>query len=240
MPERPHPPAWEQRFRSPALALPMWARRAPERLTVATNESGSWQIHAWDRAAGTRRRVTDNPIGILSGDEQTTHLPTPDGERIVWFDDPTGDETARWMVQPFGASPNGRTTAEPFLSGVPDAWTTGIAIGDSIVAVGTGLPEGFDVYVSVDGGPARSVHHHAEIVAVADLSPDDSMLASTGTASTSHSESFAPPRGRRWPTCGTGRDWGCAPPCGHRWQAISVWRSCTNAVAGIDRASGIW
>ena len=177
MPERPHPPAWEQRFRSPALALPMWARRAPERLTVATNESGSWQIHAWDRAAGTRRRVTDNPIGVLAGDEQSTHLPTPDGERIVWFDDPTGGETARWMVQPFGASPNGRTTAEPFLSGVPDAWTTGIAIGDSVVAVGTGLPEGFDVYVSVDGGPARSVHHHAEIVAVADLSPDDSMLA---------------------------------------------------------------
>lgn len=168
--------SWEQRFRAPDLNLPVWGRHAPERLAVGTNESGSWQIHAWDRAAGTRRRVTDNPIGVLA-DEDVTYLPTPDGRRIVWFDDPTGDETARWMVVPFDAAPDGRVAAQPFLPGVPDAWTTGIAIGDSIVAVGTGRPEGFDVYVSVDGAPARSIHHHAEIVAMADLSLDESLLA---------------------------------------------------------------
>jgi dipeptidyl aminopeptidase/acylaminoacyl peptidase len=174
---RPEPADWELRFRAPDLDLPLWARHAPDRLTVATNESGSWQVHSWDRSAGVRRRVTDNPIGVLPGDEDVTYLPTPDGERIVWFDDPRGDETARWMVQPFDTAGEGFDPGEPFLPDVPDAWTTGIAIGDSVVAVGTGRPEGFDVYVSVDGGPARSVHHHAEIVAVADLSRDESLLA---------------------------------------------------------------
>jgi dipeptidyl aminopeptidase/acylaminoacyl peptidase len=167
---------WELRFRAPDLDLPSWARHAPDRLTVATNESGAWQVYAWDRAAGTRRRVTDNPIGILAGDEDVVYLPTPDGERIVWFQDPTGDETARWVVQPFDA-PLEEAAPEPLLPGVPDAWTTGIVIGDSVVAVGTGRDEGFDVYVSVDGAPAQSIHHHAEIVAVADLSRDEALLA---------------------------------------------------------------
>jgi acetyl esterase/lipase len=172
----PQPPAWELRFRAPDLDLPLWARHAPDRLAVATNESGSWQVHAWDRAAGVRRRVTDNPIGILAGDEETTYLPTPDGTRIVWFDDPKGDETARWMVRPFDGS-HDDGAAEPFLPGVPDAWTTGLAMGDSIVAIGTGRDQGFDVFVSVDGGPARSVHRHREIVSVAGLSRDESLLA---------------------------------------------------------------
>jgi len=50
-------------------------------------------------------------------------------------------------------------------------------MGDSIVAAGTGRDQGFDVYVSVDGGPARSVHHHQEIVSVAGLSRDETLLA---------------------------------------------------------------
>jgi dienelactone hydrolase len=175
--ERPRPSDWELRFRAPDLDLPSWARHAPDRLTVATNESGSWQVHAWDRAAGVRRRVTDNPIGILAGDEETTYLPTPDGQRVVWFDDPKGDETARWMVRPFDGTFDDGAPAEPFLPGVPDAWTTGIAMGDSVVAVGTGRDEGFDVFVSVDGAPAESVHHHAEINAVVGLSRDESLLA---------------------------------------------------------------
>ena len=171
------PPAWELRFRAPDLDLPLWARHAPDRLAVATNESGAWQVHAWDRSSGVRRRVTDVPIGVLAGNEDVTYLPTPDGTRIVWFDDPRGDETARWMVRPFDGSFDDGVAAEPFLPGVPDAWTTGIAVGDSVIAAGTGRDDGFDVFVSIDGGPARSIHHHREIVSVSGLSRDESLVA---------------------------------------------------------------
>jgi hypothetical protein len=57
-------PAWERRFRAPSVLLPAWAPAAPDACVVATNESGSWQLYAWDRRAGTRRRLTDDPIGI--------------------------------------------------------------------------------------------------------------------------------------------------------------------------------
>jgi dienelactone hydrolase len=177
--ERPQQPDWEQRFRAPDLDLPTWARQAPDRLAVATNESGSWQVYGWDRSTGVRRRLTDVPIGILPSDEDidSTYLLAPDGTRLIWFDDPRGDEAARWMVRPFDGSFDDDTPAEPLLPGVPEAWTTGIAVGRSVVAVGTGRDSGFDIFVSVDGGAARSVHHHVELQGVAGLSRDESLLA---------------------------------------------------------------
>ena len=70
----------------PQVTFPRWARDAPERLVYSSNSSGSWQLWAWDRAVGTRRQVTDHPIGVLHG------VVTPDGARVVWFHDDSGDE----------------------------------------------------------------------------------------------------------------------------------------------------
>src|SRR5919197_2303948 len=88
-------PPWKQRFRAPNLTLPGWAIDDPDRLVYASNLSGSWQVHAWDRAAGGHRRVTDHPTGVI------TYAPTPDGGGGVWFEDSKGDEIGRWLLQPF-------------------------------------------------------------------------------------------------------------------------------------------
>ena len=45
-------PVWERRFRAPILSFPAWSADAPDRLVVASTESGSYQLHAWDRATG--------------------------------------------------------------------------------------------------------------------------------------------------------------------------------------------
>ena len=71
-------PVWEQRFRAPVSFLPGWSPQAPSRIVYASNESGVWQLHAWDTVAGTRRQVTDHPVGLLDG------MPTLDGEGILW------------------------------------------------------------------------------------------------------------------------------------------------------------
>jgi dipeptidyl aminopeptidase/acylaminoacyl peptidase len=148
------------------LAFPRWARHAPDRLVVASNESGSWQLYAWDRAGGTRRQATDIPIGIRDG------TLTPDGADVVWFDDRTGDERGQWLAEPF----DGNGPARPLADGVPDAWTSGLAIGDQTVVAGTGAEDGFRIYVAPRGGPAREIHHHPELVVVAGLSRDGSLL----------------------------------------------------------------
>jgi dipeptidyl aminopeptidase/acylaminoacyl peptidase len=165
-------PLWEQRFRAPAIGFPRWARDAPHRMAVASNESGAWQVYAWDVSAGTgpsaRRQVTDDPIGVAAGSM------TPDGEGVVWFEDATGDEVGRWMVEPFGG---GRSERRPLVEGVPDAWSGGLAIGDGIVAVGTADDAGFTVHVSVAGEVARVLHHHEQPVEVAGLSRNGRLLA---------------------------------------------------------------
>lgn len=160
---------WEQRFRAASVGFPRWARDAPDRLVLASNESGAWQVYAWDRASGLRRQVTDHPIGVLGG------APAPDGSGVVWFHDVTGDEVGHWLVAPFEAG-----EPRPLAPGVPDAWSTGLCLGEGLVVAGTADDDGFSVYVVEGDGPdahARLVHHHAELVEVAALSRDASLCA---------------------------------------------------------------
>jgi dipeptidyl aminopeptidase/acylaminoacyl peptidase len=160
--------AWERRFRAPVLWFPRWAREAPDRLTVVSNESGAYQVYAWDRARGSRRQVTDHPIGVVDG------LPTPDGEGVVWFHDETGSEVGRWVIEPFHGDARERRA---LVEGVPEAWSAGLAMGDTMTVVGTADEDGFTIWRAVAGAPAEPMHSHAQVLHVAGLSRDGSSLA---------------------------------------------------------------
>jgi hypothetical protein len=147
------PEAWEQRFRAPQTSLPEWSPAAPDRIVYTSNESGVWQVHAWDLTTGERRQVTDHPVGLTDG------TPTLDGEGVLWFQDETGDESGRWLVQPFH---EGET--QPFLEGVPHGWSEGLSQAPGIVAAGISDRDGFAIYVSLAGGAAREIHRSAESV----------------------------------------------------------------------------
>ncbi len=148
-------PAWERRLRAPLSFLPEWSPHAPERIVYASNEPGIWQVHAWDLATGARRRVTDNPVGVIDG------MPTLDGEGILWFEDETGDESGGWRVQPFLG---GET--QPFLEGVPHGWSEGLTQAPGIVAAGISDRDGFAVHVSLEGDPVKEVYRSAESVRI--------------------------------------------------------------------------
>jgi dipeptidyl aminopeptidase/acylaminoacyl peptidase len=146
---------WEKRFRAPISFLPEWSPHAPDRCVYASNESSVWQLHAWDAATGERRQVTDSAVGVVDG------TPTLDGTGIVWFEDDTGDESGRWVVQPF----DGGDTV-PFLDGVPRGWSEGLAQAPGIVAAGISDRDGFTIHVALDGGPAREVYRSTEAVRI--------------------------------------------------------------------------
>jgi dipeptidyl aminopeptidase/acylaminoacyl peptidase len=159
-------PRWKQRYRAPNLTLPRWAVDAPDRLVYASNVSGSWQVHAWDRAAGSHRRVTDHPTGVIAG------APTPDGEGVVWFEDSRGDEIGRWLRQPFGGGETG-----PVLADAEPAWSAGLALGPGgRVALGLAGRDGFTVRVGELGGGSRELYRHDQNVEVGDLDRDGRLL----------------------------------------------------------------
>ncbi len=151
-----NPPSWERRFRAPILSFPSWSTGAPDRLVLASTESGSYQLHAWDRATGRRRQVTHDPVGVTEG------RPTRDGSGVIWFRDQTGDETGTFVVSPFDED----VAPEPLMEGLPTGWSEGLAVGRvrSVAAIST--REGFSVWVAENGERARRIHAHPQPVSL--------------------------------------------------------------------------
>jgi dipeptidyl aminopeptidase/acylaminoacyl peptidase len=139
-------PLWQQRFRAPIVGFPTWSRHAPERLLYASSESGVYQLHAWDRATGERRRITNEPVGLISGEV------TPDGEWVVWHRDTTGDESGVWVAAPFTGG-----AAEPLVEGLPPGWDEGLAISPGRTVAAISDRDGFALYRSDAGSPAARV-----------------------------------------------------------------------------------
>jgi dipeptidyl aminopeptidase/acylaminoacyl peptidase len=151
----PSMPRWERRFRAPTISMPDWPPSAPDRIAYEGTESGVWQVHAWDRAAGTRRRVTDHPVGVITGSFDVA------GDHILYWQDETGDESGRWFAQAFGGG-----EARPFVEGVPQGWNEGFAVAPGIAVASISDRDGFAIYVSLDGGEAKELYRSTEFVAV--------------------------------------------------------------------------
>lgn len=148
-------PDWERRFRAPTQTFPAWSRYAPDRLVLTSDEEGSFQAYGWDRVSGTRRRATQEPVGVIYA------TVTADGSEVVWFSDPTGEEAGRWMAVPFeGGEPR------ELLPGAPIGWPDGLAVGRRRIAGVLADRDGFAVLVAEDGGPAKEIHRHVDQIAI--------------------------------------------------------------------------
>jgi len=159
-------PRWKRRFRAPSMTLPRWAFDDPDRLVYASNRSGSWQVHAWDRAGGGHRQVTEHPTGVTMG------AVTPDGGGVLWFDDSKGDEIGVWRLEPF----HGGDTV-PLVPDAKPAWSAGLSLArDGRLAVGLADRTGFSVRVGRIGQPTSELYRHEQSVDVADLSRDGRLL----------------------------------------------------------------
>ena len=129
----PDLPVWEQRFRAPTRTFPVWSPAMPERFVLRSDESGSFQAYAWEHGAEPRR-LTDERVGI------TLATVSGDGSSLVWFSDPTGDESGRWLAVPFeGGEPR------ELLPGAPVGWPEGppSAVSSSLPCSPTGTVSRF-------------------------------------------------------------------------------------------------
>jgi dipeptidyl aminopeptidase/acylaminoacyl peptidase len=155
--------------------MPDWSPRAPDHVAYESTESGIWQVHSVDLSTGERRQVTNHPVGVVAG------AITVDGAEVLWWQDETGDESGRWFAAPFAGG-----DAHPFLEGVPVGWNEGFAQAPDVVAASVSDRDGFAVYVSIDGGPAKETVRSTDWIRVAGdeagfnrggLSADGTLLA---------------------------------------------------------------
>ena len=144
-------PLWQRQFRAPVVGFPTWSVHAPDRLVYTSSESGVYQLHAWDRATGERRQITNEPVGLISGEI------TPDGEWVVWHRDMTGDESGMWVAAPFAGG-----MAEPLVDGLPTGWDGGIAIGRGRTVAALSDRNGFSLYGAEPNGAAKLIANSPE------------------------------------------------------------------------------
>lgn len=153
----PEPPLWERRFRAPTRTLPVWGPAAPDRSVVRSDEEGSFQAYAWELGADRPSRRTDEPVGV------TAATISADGSSVVWFSDPTGDESGRWLAVPFeGGEPR------DVFPGAPNGWPEGLALGAELAVGVIADRNGFAVHVSERGGPATEILRHPDVIGFSD------------------------------------------------------------------------
>jgi acetyl esterase/lipase len=158
--------AWRRRFRATMASLPVWAEDRPERLLHVANDEGRFELYGWDLGTGARRRLTSRPEGTRRGDIE------PGGERVWWFDDEGGSEHGTWRSQPFQGGP-----ADPAASGLPAAYSSGLALGRDLAVVGSTDDEGSAVHLVRPGTEPTLLYSHGQYASVASLSRDGNLLA---------------------------------------------------------------
>lgn len=109
---------WKRRFRAPTIRDFQIARRNPERALVVSNESGIYQLYAWDAATGGLRQLTDKPEGMALGSI------SPDGEHVYYIRDTHGNEVGHWVRVPFSGGP-----PEDISPDLPEYSSWGLSFG---------------------------------------------------------------------------------------------------------------
>ncbi len=164
--DQPTNARWQARFRAPRVTLPEWARDAPDRCLYLSDQSGTVELYAWDRTAGTHRQVTDRPNGTLSG------ALTPDGQSIWWFADTDGDEWGTWVRQPFGGGPD-----LPAADCVGPAYSAGLDLGERLAVIGRSTDDGTQILRWTADESATVLYESDESAYVGGLSRDQAFLA---------------------------------------------------------------
>ena len=156
---------WRRRFRAARTTLPAWADDRPDHLLYASNQSGTWELYAWDRATADHRQLTERKEGTLNG------AIDPSGEYVYWFDDTDGDEFGRWMVQPFGGG-----DAQPVAAALGRAYDTGLELGNGVQVIGRAVEDSVSIYVLRGDYAPRQIYQHAEQAWLGGLSADEQLL----------------------------------------------------------------
>ena len=154
-------PDWELRYRAPRVWLPDWAKDAPHRCLYVSNQTGTYELHAWDRTTDTHRQVTSRPNGTTDG------ALSPDGEQIWWFADTDGDEFGSWMRQPFAGGPD-----VPAAPDVPAGYVAGLEIGRTLTVVGRADDDGTSIHV-VRADGTTTLYSSSDDASVTGLTRDE-------------------------------------------------------------------
>jgi acetyl esterase/lipase len=169
---------WKSRFRVPLISGMQLAAGAPGRGLLASNLSGTFQLHAWDLASGRLQMLTRRPAGVSAG------LLAPDGQSVYYHEDAGGNELGHFVRMPFqGGEP---VSITPEMRPYP---TFGLAISGAGNRLGFTVADedGYHLYaIDVRGGgalgPVRRLHSSQRFLGPPVLSQDGAIAVVNSSA----------------------------------------------------------
>ncbi len=128
---------WKKRFRLPRIYVHL-ASGNPDRALVVSNQSGTYELYAYDLQLNALRQATRRPSGTIYGSI------SPDGGHIYYMDDKEGNETGHIVRVPFVGG-----SALDMTPGMPDYTLVDPTVDGKSAYMGLTIPgsEGFDSYV---------------------------------------------------------------------------------------------
>lgn len=159
---------WRKRFTVPLVPISRVAGRNPSRGLATSNQSGVYQLHAWDVATGHMRQITDAPAGVVFGGI------SPDGRWIYYHRDQQGNEIGHFVRVPFeGGEPEDITPDMPLYS----SFSLTQSMNGAVLGFSTSTRDGDTQYVmpiAPDGTPGsrRVLHTSRRLTSGPTLSAD--------------------------------------------------------------------
>ena len=171
---------WKQRFRAPAIAVSQLAWTNPTRGLVTVNQTGVYQLYAWDVPSGSMKQLTDRPEGMLFG------MLSPDGRHVYYLDDKQGNEIGHYVRVPFEGGELQDITPDipPYASWGFTLSRTGNQLGFMAAD-----PDGFQLYcldIGTDDalGQPRQLYHSRKLTLGPFLSQDGGIAVVMSTERT--------------------------------------------------------
>jgi len=171
---------WKQRFRAATILWTAMAIRAPLRGVLASNQTGRYQLYAWNVATGGLRQLTNRPQGQVNG------RLSPDGRYVYYLHDEQGNELGHYVRMMFeGGGPQDITPELPPYSSFGLTFSRasnllGFLLADS---------EGFHLY-TLALGPDDSLGAPRRLASVKGLAIDLALSYDGGLAAISSDEKF--------------------------------------------------
>ena len=144
---------------------------------MVSNQSGRYELYAYDLESGALRQATERPSGTIYG------VISPDGRYIYYLDDRQGNETGHIVRVPF----DGGEGPQDMTPEVPDYTLVHPFVDDSNSHLGLTIPgpQGFDSYVvDIRGerpGPPRMLNRSKKLADGPGFSADGDVCAVSST-----------------------------------------------------------
>lgn len=175
---------WKRRFAAPRFQTQM-AQANPRRGLVISDESGRYQLYAWDVANGERRRITDAKSGVSFGGI------SPDGA-YIYYHQAGADGAGKWVRVPFAGDVN--TPRQDIAPDLPpyQAFSLSQSMNGALIGFATATADGFAAYtLSASAIPAApDLLYRTDAPTYGPLLSYDARYAVIGTAAGSADGDF--------------------------------------------------